>query len=299
MSTNADDFHELLNGLLDGSLTDDEQRQLDIAMKEDPSLEDRLNELQAMRNSLLRGRSVGRLGPEFSQGVVAAARKRAEMMGDRAPAWLRPPVQRSADRVAKRIPSPVSSSVSASNRTEIVSRESESRETPSDAVFSRRAWRVWIPSLAMAVAASLMIYFGVNYLAPSPTIHPLVSDIPRTGEFDPADQETNQLAVEMLPTDIEPSRLASDEKTMDIRESQPESAATTLESTSDAAIADSAAPTGDLAAVGPDVGQPSNPIQEMLQSNGDHGPFLYLGSRCFGRSCCTRKRNPSIADGTA
>jgi hypothetical protein len=301
MSTNADDFYELLNGLLDGVLTDDEQRQLDIAMKEDPSLEDRLNELQAMRNSLLRGRSVGRLGPEFSQGVVAAARKRAEMMGDRAPAWLRPPVQRSADRVAKRIPqspsSPVRTEIKSSDR-EIEPKRIETIETSSEQILSRRAWRVWIPTLTMAVAASFMIYFSVNYMAPSPTIHPLVSNIPLPGEIDPVEPETNHLAVEMLPsetakvassdapipshessieaaqgvaspdtpsTDVESSRLASDGQMRDL-----------LESPTNASMVEPTAPRGELAAVAPDVEQPANPIQDLLQSKGVTDPVFTL-----------------------
>jgi hypothetical protein len=312
MSTNADDFHELLNGLLDGVLTDDEQRQLDIAMKEDPSLEDRLNELQAMRNSLLRGRSVGRLGPEFSQGVVAAARKRAEMMGDRAPAWLRPPVQRSADRVAKRIPQSPPSPVRTETKsreyetTRIESTRIESIEASSEAILSRRAWRVWIPTLTMAVAASFMVYFSVNYWAPRSSVQPLVSNIPLPGEFDPADPETNHLAVEMLPS--ESAKVASSDAPMPSHESPVEASQRvaspdtpsanndasrlaadektrgSLESPTDAPMVvpmvvpmvERSAPVGELAVVAPDVEQPTNPIQDLLQSKGVTDPIFTL-----------------------
>jgi hypothetical protein len=83
-------FDELLSGMLDGMLSDQELRLLEQAMADDPSLQAKLDELAASRSSLLRGRSRGRLGPDFARSVSLAARDRAAAMGPDAPAWLVP-----------------------------------------------------------------------------------------------------------------------------------------------------------------------------------------------------------------
>ncbi|MEI6526860.1 MAG: hypothetical protein WCP62_12585 [Planctomycetota bacterium] len=82
-------IEEWLSGMLDGALSEEEQQQLDIAMQNDPSIAERLEELASLRRSLLRGRSVGRLGAAFPERVVQAARERASQM-DAPPAWVLP-----------------------------------------------------------------------------------------------------------------------------------------------------------------------------------------------------------------
>ena len=55
-------IEEWLSGLLDGVLSEQEQRDLDLAMRNDPSIAQRLEELTNLRRALLQGRPVGRLG---------------------------------------------------------------------------------------------------------------------------------------------------------------------------------------------------------------------------------------------
>jgi hypothetical protein len=83
-------FDELLSGMLDGMLSDQELRVLEQAMADDPSLQAKLDDLAASRSALLRGRSRGRLGPDFAKSVSLAARDRAAALGPDAPAWLVP-----------------------------------------------------------------------------------------------------------------------------------------------------------------------------------------------------------------
>ena len=59
MPPDPQQLEELLSGMLDGVLSEDEQRQLESAMQSDPSIAVRLEELAELRRSLLRGRSVG------------------------------------------------------------------------------------------------------------------------------------------------------------------------------------------------------------------------------------------------
>ena len=75
--------------MLDGALSEQEQRQLEIAMQNDPSIAAQLEQMADLRRSLLRGRPVGRLGAEFSKRVVQAARQRASQL-DAPPAWILP-----------------------------------------------------------------------------------------------------------------------------------------------------------------------------------------------------------------
>ncbi len=80
---------ELLSGMLDGALSEVEARELARAMTADPTLQSRLDELSHSRNALLKGRSRGRLGSDFSSKVTELARSRAKAMGGDAPEWLR------------------------------------------------------------------------------------------------------------------------------------------------------------------------------------------------------------------
>lgn len=82
-------IEEWLSGMLDGALSEQEQRQLEIAMQNDPSIAAQLVQMADLRRSLLRGRPVGRLGAEFSKRVVQAARQRASQL-DAPPAWILP-----------------------------------------------------------------------------------------------------------------------------------------------------------------------------------------------------------------
>ena len=158
MSLKPEEIDDLLNGMLDGVLEDDEQRRLNAAMASDPSLQARLDEMAALRRSLLRGRSVGRLGPDFAKGIIAAARERADLM-DHPPEWIKLSTAGARDS---------SREGSRSSRV-ATSRERPMRKEPvalrplmpsnvgeaNDAreVFTQRAWRVWLPGLVTVSAA--------------------------------------------------------------------------------------------------------------------------------------------------
>jgi hypothetical protein len=79
---------ELLSGMLDGVLSDDEVRQLEGAMSADPSVGKRLDELSRLRTALLSGRNRSRLGAEFAGKVLKLSQERAIGMGSECPAWL-------------------------------------------------------------------------------------------------------------------------------------------------------------------------------------------------------------------
>lgn len=91
MNPQPPDNDELLSGMLDGELSGSDARRIESAMREDPGLQNRLDELSAMRSSLLRGRPTGRLPRSFAANVVAAAQQRAVSMGAEAPAWISTP----------------------------------------------------------------------------------------------------------------------------------------------------------------------------------------------------------------
>jgi hypothetical protein len=78
---------ELLTGLLDGSLSEGELRQVEAAMAADRTLEMQLETLRKMRSDLLAHRPKGRLGADFAKRVIAMAEERA-----RADAPHSPPV---------------------------------------------------------------------------------------------------------------------------------------------------------------------------------------------------------------
>lgn len=157
MSLKPEEIDDLLNGMLDGVLEDDEQRRLNAALANDPSLQARLDEMEALRRSLLRGRSVGRLGPDFAKGIIAAARERADSM-DRPPEWIKPSAGgREASHDGSR-PIRVAPSRERPMRKEpvalrplmpsAVGEANDARE-----VFTQRAWRVWLPGLVTVSAA--------------------------------------------------------------------------------------------------------------------------------------------------
>ena len=79
---------ELLSGMLDGVLSDDEVRQLEGAMSADPSVGKRLDDLSRLRTGLLSGRSRSRLGADFAGKVLKLSQERAIGMGSECPAWL-------------------------------------------------------------------------------------------------------------------------------------------------------------------------------------------------------------------
>ncbi len=79
---------ELLSGMLDGVLSDDEVRQLEDAMSADPSVGKRLDELSRLRTGLLSGRSRSKLGAEFAGKVLKLSQERAIEMGSECPTWL-------------------------------------------------------------------------------------------------------------------------------------------------------------------------------------------------------------------
>ncbi|MFN9434300.1 MAG: hypothetical protein ACK6DC_05090 [Planctomycetota bacterium] len=281
MSTNPEQLNDLLNGLLDGILTDEEQRSLDLAMKADPSLEARLTEMQALRRSLLRGRSVGRLGSDFSKHVVDSARKRAEAMGDEAPEWLVRSTRPTADRSAKQSVEPRGSRVNASMSSDLPTK------TPT---VSQRAWKVWIPMLAMASIASLVLYLAGPLSSPIPEQR-LVD---RTG-LGPADgsarneRDAGNAATELLADgDVSPQPsdlpMPSSESEL-VPESEPESqvAATSPIPDASSETIPSATnlpslPMTDRSVVsnGTVSEKSTNPIQEMLDAKGIKNPVYTL-----------------------
>ncbi|MFY8202351.1 MAG: anti-sigma factor family protein [Pirellula staleyi] len=87
---------ELLSGMLDGVLSDDEVRQLEVAMSADPSVGKKLDELSRLRTGLLSGRNRSRLGPDFANKVLKLSQARAIEMGSECPAWLKSGQDKSA-----------------------------------------------------------------------------------------------------------------------------------------------------------------------------------------------------------
>lgn len=279
MSTNAEHLQELLNGLLDGVLTDDEQRALELAMKSDPSLDAKLSELQAMRRSLLRGRNVGRLGPDFSKKVVSAARKRAESMGDQAPGWMLPQTRPTVDRGPIRSVSPRESRIE-----QTLDSEEGSGTKPMPTSVSRRAWRVWIPMLAAATAASMAIYFAGPFFS-QPTVQPLVGlpvpnqspkqvDDPSGIEAD--EQEANKMAVDLLANESR-APAGPDRQAIPGSDSKGE-----MESSVNSKIVESEAmelaggASNNIVSNEIKGGKTSNPIQEILNASGVTNPIYTL-----------------------
>lgn len=198
MSLNPEEIDLLLNGLLDGALTDEEQSRIELAMEQDPALGVRFEELTSLRRSLLVGRRSGRLGPDFAKRVVLAARERADLMGDEAPAWLRPtPSPNTAPGNSEglkrgRREQPVTSAIAYGSDVEVDSSESDS------VIISKRAWRVWLPAMSMVLAASVaMVMFSMMW-PPSPPVQPFagLSGVPQGSN----DSSSNDVATDLLST---------------------------------------------------------------------------------------------------
>ncbi len=88
MESPIKNLDELLNGMLDSTLSEAESVDIHREMARDPSLKRRLDELAAIRRALLGGRSTKSLGPDFAGSVSLAAKKRASEMETNPPKWL-------------------------------------------------------------------------------------------------------------------------------------------------------------------------------------------------------------------
>ncbi len=91
MESPIKNLDELLNGMLDGVLSEADLVDLKQEMDKNPSLQGRLNELSVLRGALQSGRSTQSLRPDFATSITLAAKKRASEMGHDAPEWLVPP----------------------------------------------------------------------------------------------------------------------------------------------------------------------------------------------------------------
>ncbi len=85
MSPSNQDIDDLLSGMLDGVLTVEELTFLERELAKDPTLQARFDELTFLRRSLLSGRNVATLGPNFAAAVTQAARVRARENGQVTP----------------------------------------------------------------------------------------------------------------------------------------------------------------------------------------------------------------------
>jgi len=203
-------IEEWLSGMLDGALTEQEQRQLDLAMQNDPSIAESLEQMAELRRSLLRGRSVGRLGPDFSKRVVQAAQRQAAQL-DAPPAWVLPgapnarapegqePLEdsesqwsESYSKVQRPVPEaldihPVGRRQKAIVRGLMGSHEEPQREPET---IRGRLVRVWLPSLAV-VAALCVLFLALPRSGPTDPSQPetVVSPMPLNVPNDPTSRE--------------------------------------------------------------------------------------------------------------
>ena len=195
-------IEEWLSGMLDGALTEQEQRQLELAMQNDPSIAELLEQMAELRRSLLRGRSVGRLGADFSKRVVQAAQRQAAQL-DAPPAWVLPgapnarepegqePLEDSESswsetysKVQRPVPEALDIHPVGRRQKAIVRGLMGSHEEPQQEpeTIRGRLVRVWLPSLA--VVAALCVLF----LA-----------LPRSGPTDPSQPDS---VVSVMPLDV-------------------------------------------------------------------------------------------------
>jgi hypothetical protein len=185
-------IEEWLSGMLDGALSEEEQQQLDIAMQNDPSIAERLEELAILRRSLLSGRSVGRLGTAFPNRVVQAARERASQM-DAPPAWILPDAPNAVAPQGQEplwsegyseIDRPVAQSVDIPHGASVRGQKAMVRgimgpgqEHVSVSVRERLV-RVWLPSIAV-VAALCALFVALPRSGPvNPNSTPDVAETP-------------------------------------------------------------------------------------------------------------------------
>lgn len=204
-------IEEWLSGMLDGALTEQEQRQLDLAMQNDPSIAESLEQMAELRRSLLRGRSVGRLGPDFSKRVVQAAQRQAAQL-DAPPAWVLPGAPNAREpegqepsedseplwsetysEVQRPVPEaldihPVGRRQKAIVRGLIGSHEEPQREPET---IRGRLVRVWLPSLAV-VAGLCVLFLALPRSGPTDPSQPgsFVSPMPLNVPNDPTSQES-------------------------------------------------------------------------------------------------------------
>jgi hypothetical protein len=204
-------IEEWLSGMLDGALTEQEQRQLDLAMQNDPSIAESLEQMAELRRSLLRGRSVGRLGPDFSKRVVQAAQRQAAQL-DAPPAWVLPgaPNARAPEgqepsedseplwsetysEVQRPVPEaldihPVGRRQKAIVRGLMGSHEEPQREPET---IRGRLVRVWLPSLAV-VAGLCVLFLALPRSGPTDPSQTgsVVSPMPLNVPNDPTSQES-------------------------------------------------------------------------------------------------------------
>lgn len=216
MPPEPEKLEELLSGMLDGVLSEDEQRQLDAAMKNDPSIAERLEALTNMRRSLLRGRSVGRLGPDFSKRILQAAKDRAESL-EAPPAWILPdhpnavPASGSESGVGSDFQDMEEASRATvkwkKNSRPVVAQAMLSTYETRSATFRERIVKVWGPSL-LAVAALGALFLALPKISPvDPNGPPVaVQDNPVLADPDPV--QTDPALV--LPADkLSPSEISS------------------------------------------------------------------------------------------
>ena len=204
-------IEEWLSGMLDGALTEQEQRQLDLAMQNDPSIAESLEQMAELRRSLLRGRSVGRLGPDFSKRVVQAAQRQAAQL-DAPPAWVLPGAPNAREpegqepsedseplwsetysEVQRPVPEaldvhPVGRRQKAIVRGLMGSHEEPQREPET---IRGRLVRVWLPSLAV-VAGLCVLFLALPRSGPTDPSQPetVVSPMPLNVPNDPTSQES-------------------------------------------------------------------------------------------------------------
>ena len=203
-------IEEWLSGMLDGALTEQEQRQLELAMQNDPSIAELLEQMAELRRSLLRGRSVGRLGADFSKRVVQAAQRQAAQL-DAPPAWVLPgapnareplgqePLEDSESswsetysKVQRPVPEALDIHPVGRRQKAIVRGLMGSHEEPQQEpeTIRGRLVRVWLPSLAV-VAALCVLFLALPRSGPTDPSQPdsLVSVMPLEVPNEPTHQE--------------------------------------------------------------------------------------------------------------
>lgn len=112
MEPRQSEINELISGMLDGELSAAEARRIDSEFKDNPQLQNKLDELSALRSSLLKGRPTGRLPKDFARSIIDTARNRATEMGENSPPWLapkKPEFHRNVPNYRQRIWIPVAS----------------------------------------------------------------------------------------------------------------------------------------------------------------------------------------------
>jgi len=188
--------------MLDGALTEQEQRQLELAMQNDPSIAELLEQMAELRRSLLRGRSVGRLGADFSKRVVQAAQRQAAQL-DSPPAWVLPGAPNAREpagqepledleslwsetysKVQRPVPEALDIHPVGRRQKAIVRGLMGSHEEPQrdPGTIRGRLVRVWLPSLAVVAALCVLL------LA-----------LPRSGPTDPSQPDS---VVSVMPLDV-------------------------------------------------------------------------------------------------